>query len=196
MPMLRSRQPLKPAEQPGLGRRAREAAALLREKTDYKVCQLRGRLHGGVANRPSGLWIGPRVQITGNVRLGDNARVNRRGRLIAVVGDIQIGRGTYIGERTELNSEVSIRVGDDCQISWDVLILDSDHHTIDGNEKAMPVTIGSNVWIAARASVLKGVTIGSGAVIATGAVVTSDIAPGYLAAGVPARAVRPVTWRV
>ena len=57
-----------------------------------------------------------------------------------------------------------------------------------------PITIGDHVWVGERAMILKGVTVGDGAVIAAGAVVTRDVEPGTLVAGVPARYVRHATW--
>jgi acetyltransferase-like isoleucine patch superfamily enzyme len=56
--------------------------------------------------------------------------------------------------------------------------------------EALPVTIGAGVWVGARAMIMPGVTIGDGAVIAAGAVVTKDVPPNTLVAGVPARIVR------
>ncbi len=55
------------------------------------------------------------------------------------------------------------------------------------------MTIGRNVWIGMRAIVLKGATIGDGAVIAAGSVVTGDIPGNVLAGGVPARVIRPLS---
>jgi acetyltransferase-like isoleucine patch superfamily enzyme len=57
---------------------------------------------------------------------------------------------------------------------------------------AAPIVIGRNVWIGAGATVLQGVTIGDDAVVAAGAVVTGDVPPAVLVAGVPARTVRSV----
>lgn len=59
-----------------------------------------------------------------------------------------------------------------------------------GLEKALPITIGDNCWLGANVSVMPGVTIGSGCVIAAGAVVTKDIPDNALAAGVPAKVMR------
>jgi acetyltransferase-like isoleucine patch superfamily enzyme len=57
------------------------------------------------------------------------------------------------------------------------------------------VTVGDKVWIGARVTVLKGVTIGDGAVVAAGALVTDDVPPRALVGGVPARVLREnVTW--
>ena len=53
-----------------------------------------------------------------------------------------------------------------------------------------PVTIGDNVWVAANATILPGVKIGEGAVIAAGAVVTEDIPANVMAAGIPARVIK------
>jgi acetyltransferase-like isoleucine patch superfamily enzyme len=55
---------------------------------------------------------------------------------------------------------------------------------------AAPITIETNVWIGAAATVLPGVTVGAGSVVAAGAVVTRDVPPATLVAGVPARVVR------
>jgi acetyltransferase-like isoleucine patch superfamily enzyme len=185
------------SEEKALARkRARSAAIGLYRKTDYRACQLRGRLRSGIANRPAGLWIRHGVRIFGDVSLGDHTRISEHVRIEALPsGEIRIGRGTYLGKRTEIIAEDSVRIGDDTLVSWDVLIMDTDYHEIDGCEKHRPVSIGSGVWIGARASILKGVAIGDGAVIAAGAVVTSDVPPGYLAAGTPARPIRPVTWK-
>jgi len=71
--------------------------------------------------------------------------------------------------------------------------MDSDFHdTNDLNNEGMsaPIIIGNNVWIATRAMILKGVTIGDGAVVAAGAVVTKDVKPFTVVAGVPAKLIK------
>lgn len=62
----------------------------------------------------------------------------------------------------------------------------------EGLEKALPITIGDNVWFGANVNVMPGVTIGSGCVIASGSVVTHDIPVNSLAAGVPCQVVRKI----
>ena len=61
-----------------------------------------------------------------------------------------------------------------------------------GLEKALPITVGENCWFGANVSVLPGVTIGSGCVLAAGSVVTHDLPDNTLAAGVPARAKKQI----
>ncbi len=109
---------------------------------------------------------------------------------------IEIGEGTFVNHRTELVAHQHVRLGRDCLLAWDVLVLDSDSHSVDGGPRSAPVTIGDRVWIGCRATVLKGVTIGDGAVVAACSVVTGDVPAGALVAGNPARVVREgVTWQ-
>lgn len=109
---------------------------------------------------------------------------------------LEIGDGTFVNHRTELVAHEHVRLGRDCLLAWDVLVLDSDSHAVDGGPRSAPVRIGDRVWIGCRATVLKGVTVGDGAVIAAGSVVTGDVPARALVAGNPARVVREgVTWQ-
>ena len=84
----------------------------------------------------------------------------------------------------------SVQIGSRCAVSWDVRILDTDYHALDGRPSVDPVRIGDHVWIGSGATVLKGVTIGDGAVVAAGSLVVNDVPAKTLVAGVPARVVR------
>lgn len=109
---------------------------------------------------------------------------------------LHIGEGTYIQSRTHINCANEIWIGDGCAISWDCEILDTDIHVLLMNGERQPTTapihIGDHVWIGVRSIILKGVTIGDHCMIAAGSVVTQDIPPFTLAAGVPARIVRKI----
>lgn len=106
-------------------------------------------------------------------------------------GCIVIGNGTYLNHDVEIVAAREVRIGRDCKISWDVVIMDTSQHGIGDEPPAVrPVVIEDNVWIGARAIILPGVRIGTGAVIGAGAVVTKDVPPRSVAVGNPARVIR------
>lgn len=110
---------------------------------------------------------------------------------------ISIGHGTYVNRRTEITCQDSVTLGERCAISWDVLITDTDYHSVNGRPRTAPVKIGDRVWIGARATILKGVTIGDGAIVAAGSVVTSNVPAGTLVGGNPAKVLRDdATWEI
>lgn len=91
-----------------------------------------------------------------------------------------------------------IKIGHDVMISDNVIIRDSDHHPIahEGHQISAPINIGNHVWIGMGSTILKGVTIGDGAIVAAGAVVTKDIPANCIAGGVPAKVIREnVSWK-
>ncbi len=109
-------------------------------------------------------------------------------------GSIRVGNGTYINRNTLLVAEDNITIGKDCRISWDVIIMDSDLHPLNSDTVInKPVIIKDNVWIGCRAIILKGVTIGKGAIVAAGSIVTKDVAPYTIVGGNPARYIADVT---
>lgn len=109
---------------------------------------------------------------------------------------IHIGNRTYINRRTELKSQKSITIGDDCAISWDCTIMDTDYHSINNNSISKEIIIGNHVWIGCKSTILKGCTIGDGAIIAAGALVNRDVPPATLVGGVPARVLKTdIVWK-
>lgn len=110
-------------------------------------------------------------------------------------GELVLGSG-YANSGLRLYCRKRIEIGEGVMIAQNVTIYDSDAHEISGGRGVtLPVRIGDHVWIGLSAIILKGVTIGDGAVVAAGAVVTRDVPPGTLVAGNPARVIREVTWR-
>lgn len=104
---------------------------------------------------------------------------------------LDIGNGTYLNRNTLVVAHKQVKIGRDCRISWDVIIMDTDQHAIEGHEQEdRPVLIGDHVWIGCRSIILKGVRIGDHAVIAAGAVVTNNVEPYAVVAGVPACVIR------
>lgn len=117
--------------------------------------------------------------------------------VVTATGGITIGNRVYIGKSCVLASDTGITIGDNTMLAEFVSIIDADHGTEkngipirDQNLKPAPITIGNDVWIGRGCAVLKGTTIGEGAVIGANSVVTRDIPPYAVACGVPARIVR------
>ena len=116
---------------------------------------------------------------------------------------IKIGKGTTIEEAELAVAEhgTSIVIGCDCMLSSGIRISTTDSHSIIDNETksrinpAKDVVIDDHVWIGHNVSICKGVHIGHDVIIGTNSVVTHDIPPSVVVAGVPARVVRAnVTW--
>lgn len=106
----------------------------------------------------------------------------------------EIGK-SFINSDARIRVHESIKIGDDCAISHDFVCMDSNAHSLDGVRAASPIVIDDHVWIGNRVTVLPGVHIGKGSVVAAGSVVTKDVPPACLVAGVPARVIREdVSW--
>jgi maltose O-acetyltransferase len=106
------------------------------------------------------------------------------------------GRNVFLGQRNVINfgclfdgRRFKIRTGCDVSIGPEaaILTLGHDAQSVDFADFGGDVLIGNHVWIAYRAIILAGVTIGDGAVIAAGALVTRDVEPYAIMAGVPAK---------
>lgn len=120
---------------------------------------------------------------------GVEIRVSKGGRLT-------LGSG-YLADDVRIDCHQAVTIGHRVAIAARTVIMDTDHHDLTGaRARTAPVVIGDDVWIGMGAMILKGVTIGSGAVIAAGSIVVRDVAPGMLVAGSPARDIRPVTWSI
>ena len=104
---------------------------------------------------------------------------------------VSIGRGTVINYGCYLYTTGGLIIGDDVSISSGVWLVTGTHDMNDPQfpDSYKPITIGDHAWIGIRATILAGVTIGKGAVVMAGAVVTRDVAPFTVVGGVPARVV-------
>lgn len=103
--------------------------------------------------------------------------------------NVSIGKGTIIGDHATLDGRDKLVIGDHVDIASEVMIFNGEHdvHSPNFDPVTAPVTIDDFVFIGPRAIILPGVTIGSGAVVAAGAVVTKDIPEKAIVAGVPAQ---------
>lgn len=135
---------------------------------------------------------GATVEIQSNFNLQTGVFVS-----VAKGAKLTLGSG-YTNNDVEINCTKEITIGHNVAISKGVIIRDSDSHILNNQPEKMtvPIKIGNHVWIGLRAIILKGVTIGDGAVVAAGAVVTSDVPANSVVAGVPARVIKnDVTWQ-
>jgi acetyltransferase-like isoleucine patch superfamily enzyme len=138
----------------------------------------------------------PIIKNKGYISLGDRVRI------WSIFNPTQIyvhkGAKFIVGSNSRINGvhitvKSEVTIGKNVRIAPYVLILDSDFHSAadhfsDGKTSA--VTIGDNVWIATKSMILKGVTIGEGAVVAAGSVVTKDVPPFTVVGGVPAKVIK------
>ncbi len=109
---------------------------------------------------------------------------------------IRIGRNVFINQNCTMYDLGGIDIGDDVMIGPNVSLITSGHPIEPSRRRdgvtASPIVIGKNVWIAAGATIIGGVTVGENAVVAAGAVVTRDIPANTLVAGNPARVIRSI----
>ncbi len=143
----------------------------------------------------SGSVIGPGCEI----RAGAGARLELRGVvvgrgcvLVAGPGAVLYVAAESIGPHSVIVAREHIEIGYGTLLAEMTVVRDADHDRplSTGAHVSAPVRIGPDVWLGARATVLRGVHVGTGATVGAGAVVTRHVAPGETVAGVPARPVR------
>ncbi|WP_367387843.1 DapH/DapD/GlmU-related protein [Lewinella sp. LCG006] len=161
---------------------------------NFRKWQLRQK----VQQLGNGVTIQGRLKVIneGLIHIGDDCQ------LITAYQPLRLAVGRkarlYIGAGTVLNSVIiaaqrEVKIGENCRLGPFVHFMDSDFHDVNDRlqaGKAAPIVIGNNVRLGAHAMVLRGVTIGDGAEILPGSVVTKDIPAGTLAGGVPAKAIK------
>jgi acetyltransferase-like isoleucine patch superfamily enzyme len=145
----------------------------------------------------------------GRIRIGANTHVKGILQIFPNGGEICIGRDCFIGEWTHIWSMASVKIGDRVLVSHNVNIHDNNGHSLSAGERhkhymeiitvghpeklddivCKPVVIEDDAWIGFNSTILKGVTIGRGAVVGACSVVIEDVAPYEVVAGNPARVV-------
>lgn len=154
--------------------------------------------------------------LSGNLNLiniGKNSVIRGQLLIFAHAGKIDIGKDCYIGEGTRLWSADSIRIGDRVFISHNVNIHDTNSHSInpelryghfvaimstghpqtnDFDIQSEPIFIEDDVWIGFNSTILKGVKIGRGSIVAACSVVTKDVPESVIVAGNPATIIKEI----
>lgn len=140
------------------------------------------------------LQMGPLTKLIVNGTFSINENVNV---WITQSGILELDGG-FANENVTITCANHIKIGKNAHIAREAVIRDYDGHYIETPDyrTSKPVIIGDNVWIGYRAMILKGVTIGDGAVIAANSVVTKDVPPFSIVAGNPAKIIRSnIKWR-
>jgi acetyltransferase-like isoleucine patch superfamily enzyme len=139
----------------------------------------------------------PAVVNRGTLTIGDRVRLHSTVATLELVslcgGHLEIGNDVFINYGSSLVSSAHVKVGDHCLIGTHVMIMDCDFHRVEDkawDTTGSPVVLEERVWLGNRSMVLKGVSIGHDSVVAAGSVVTHDVPPRTLVAGVPARVIR------
>lgn len=134
------------------------------------------------------------IEPEARVEMGHNV-VFRRDVSIHIHEEACIGNNVFFNRGCTLVAVRNLSIGDD-SIFGEYVSIHDENHTFNGafNQRhwvtAVPIVIGSNVWVGAKATILQGVHIGDGAVIGANSVVTHDVAPRTIVVGAPARPVR------
>ncbi len=146
----------------------------------------------------------------GHISIGEGSCIRGSLEVQRDGGEIVIGKNCYVGDRTRIWAAESIIIGDNVLIAHNVNIFDNTTHPLDYLERredfdgivnhgsyekfrtltSAAIEIANDVWIGCNSIILKGVKIGTAAVIAAGSVVTKDIPPFTLAGGNPARVIK------
>lgn len=110
--------------------------------------------------------------------------------------NIRVGRNVFINQNCTIYDLGGIDIGDDVMIGPNVSLITSGHPIEPSRRRATvtakPIMIERNVWIAAGATIIGGVTVGENSVVAAGSVVTRDAPPNTLVGGNPARVIRSI----
>ncbi|MDQ0427428.1 acetyltransferase-like isoleucine patch superfamily enzyme [Planomicrobium stackebrandtii] len=109
--------------------------------------------------------------------------------------NINVGKNVFINSGCRFQDQGGITIGDGALIGHNAVLATLNHDINPKKRSTMhpgPITIGKDVWIGANATVVPGVEIGDGAIIAAGAVVTQNVPPNVIAGGVPAKVLKKI----
>ena len=178
-------------------------AAMRRHNPLWALLQIRQVFWAGLQLRRCtlGKWVRVRgrvrVMAEGTIVIGDRVRFRAETAPCELAtwggGRLEVGAGTTINYGTSISAAGLVRIGQDCLIGTHVNIMDCTFHNLEDRAwslDAAPVIVGDRVWLGNHSVIMKGVTIGDGAVVAACSLVTRDVPPNTMVVGVPARVVK------
>jgi acetyltransferase-like isoleucine patch superfamily enzyme len=173
-----------------------------------------------VIQEVEGLSVGSETIIEGSIEIrkrGGEINIGEKSLISGIItteteySKVNIGNNVYIGGRSLLDCVCSITIEDDVLISYECIIQDSDNHSTNYNLRKKdtadwmnnqyhnwettpqrPIKLLKGCWLGARVIILKGVTVGRGAVVGAGSVVTKNVSDWTIVAGNPARFIRDI----
>ena len=172
------------------------------KNTEYRVSKT---AHMKVREK---LGIGRNIGYTGKLKttfiLEENATLQVEGKFYVYTGSkivvhphaiLCIGNGSFINVDSKIYCKKHIEIGKNVFIGEEVIIRDTDEHTLCKKENTKPIKIGNHVWIGMRSVILKGVHIGNNVVIGAGSIVTKNVPDNCVAVGNPAKIIeKDITW--
>ena len=139
---------------------------------------------------PARIYVGDDVKIFGHVSVMSGGQYNPR---------LEIGNGVNLGHNVTITVNKEVVIEDECNIASGVRIVDSDAHPRNTEDRVKglppppdeikPVRICRRAWLSADCMIMKGVTVGEGAVVGAGSIVVTDVPPYSIVMGNPARVV-------
>ena len=182
-----------------------EQSTIVRRESGVRKYQNRSLLHRfyqwnlvrKLGSCGQGVYLEPNVEFQRHpegVFLGDNVIVKEGARICPTNPNarISIGDWTTVGHNTFMFATVKISIGSNCLIAPFCYFVDANHGIKreqlirDQKMSAAKITVGDDVWIGTNAIILKGVTIGNGAVIGAGSIVSQDVSEYQIVSGSPA----------
>jgi acetyltransferase-like isoleucine patch superfamily enzyme len=148
------------------------------------------------------VFMGPRVELYarrgyGRLVLGRWVVIGEGNAIRCHEGNVRIGDKVVFGQNNTINAYLDVSIGDDCLLADSIYICDFDHRFEDLDMPirkqgvvSSPVEIGRDCWIGEKATILRGVTVGEGSVIASHALVNRDVPARAIVGGVPARVLK------
>lgn len=128
-------------------------------------------------------------EVTGKLVINGKTCIGRGSRIsIGKDAILTLGKDFSITGRSTIISQKEITFGNDCLLSWDILIMDTDFHPItdiNGNiiGQPRPIHIGNHVWIGCRNTILKGVSINDDVIVSANSTITKSITDSHCAVG-------------